>query len=66
MSIVTFSGDPECPEGNYPLTCINVDLRQMGRLAIRRLAERVENDTSYNIKLAVPGVFVKGGSTAPV
>ena len=66
MSIVTFSGDPACLKGNYPLTCIHINLKHMGRLALQRLSDRVRNDTQYSMKLTVPGVFVKGGSTASI
>jgi LacI family transcriptional regulator len=66
MSIVTFSGDPACLSGDYPLTCIHIDAQNMGRLAFHRLVDRVQNDTLNGVKISVPGTFIKGGSTAPV
>lgn len=64
MSLVTFSADPDCLSGNYPLTCVHVDACRLGRLAVRRLAERVRSDAPDGMKLAVPGVFVEGRSVA--
>jgi DNA-binding LacI/PurR family transcriptional regulator len=65
MNIVTFSGDPACLSGDYPLTCIHVDAKQMGRLALQRLVDRVQNDVLNGVKISVPGTFVKGPSTGP-
>jgi DNA-binding LacI/PurR family transcriptional regulator len=64
MSLVTFSADPACTSPDYPLTCMYVDGRRMGRIALQRLADRIRVDTPGGMKLAVPGAFVKGRSTA--
>lgn len=65
MSLAAFSGAPDAQKGTSWLTCAAVDAERMGRMALKRLAERVAQDSSQGLKLSVSGKIVIGESTAP-
>ncbi len=65
MSLAAFSSASDAQKGTSWLTCAAVDAERMGRMALKRLAERVAQDSPQGIKLSVSGKIVIGASTAP-
>ena len=48
-----------------PMTSMVADPQEMGRIAVKLLAERMHGVRNYPVKLALPSRLVVGGSTGP-